>query len=454
MMKKTLTLILVWLWFVQTYSQTSPSNLVELSGSGVTTYAPAGGFDYTHHSNYTMHLKSITVKWDLRLLMGEPVVDGVFKWTAGEGTPADYLDYKDYVLLECSPRKSKGYLVYIKISPTVPKSGEGYGFNTPGSPSWSKVFCNRKGENMNTKVPGFNAQTAKEIWNGGFYVTGVVLARTGGNDEYLQANKETQGDEVKAQEALKKKSQEKYKALLNPFSLSVKNNDTVYNNKIRPIKSLHPYFNTGFVKLGISNDEFISSTGSVNADIPLSPGWNTFTYFIKGEGVVIYDSLKIFYSAGSALLKDDFNDGIIDKKWIVTAEPNNSVGAWERDGVLFIHQGGEHINVRVNSVKLNVDPNRKLIIEVRSLRRNNMSYYPANIQINQNYNIPCRKYADGPENAKIICDLKNGTAESYVNGELIKKCEHIVFKPEEGIQIGLACDYWQKWEIDEISVYQ
>lgn len=43
--------------------------------------------------------------------MGEPVVNGAFKWTAGADTPVDYLDYRDYVLLECTPKKSDGYLV-------------------------------------------------------------------------------------------------------------------------------------------------------------------------------------------------------------------------------------------------------------------------------------------------------------------------------------------------------
>ncbi len=120
--------------------------------------------------------------------MGEPVIDGVFKWEAGARAPSDYLDYRDCVLLECSPKKRVGYMVYIKITPTVPKSGEGYGYNTPGSPSWQDVFCARNGEPMNTKVPSFNGKTAKDIWKNGFYVTGVVLIRQGGNDGFLEAD--------------------------------------------------------------------------------------------------------------------------------------------------------------------------------------------------------------------------------------------------------------------------
>lgn len=208
---------------VAAIGQTSAPVFVLSSGSGETTYSPVNGFDYSHHSNYTMHFQSITVKWDLRLLMGEPVVNGVFNWVAGEGTPVDYLDYRDYILLECTPKKSAGYLVYIKIMPTVPRSGEGYGLNTPGSPSWKSVFCTRDGKEMTTKVPGFNAEKAREIWKNGFYVTGVVLARQGGNDGYLNSSNETQLLETKKQEELTRRYREKFSALTNPFTLSVRN---------------------------------------------------------------------------------------------------------------------------------------------------------------------------------------------------------------------------------------
>jgi len=155
-MKQLFTFV-AWILFIGAIAQTSAPTLVLLSGSGETTYSPVNGFDYSHHTNYSMQLKSITVKWNLSLLMGEPVVNGVFKWTAGSGTPVDYLDYRDYVLLECTPKKSTGYLVYIKITPTVPKSGEGFGFNTPGSPSWKSVFCARDGKDMTCNVPDFYA---------------------------------------------------------------------------------------------------------------------------------------------------------------------------------------------------------------------------------------------------------------------------------------------------------
>ncbi len=455
-MKRILLILIFWVSVPQVFSQTNASKLVMLSGSGETTYAPSGGFSYSHHTNYSMNIRSITVKWDLRLLLGEPVVDGVFQWTAGDNTPVDYLDYRDCVLLECSPQKSFGYLVYIKIAPTVPKSGEGYGFNTPGSPAWSKVFCTRTGEDMTTRVPGFNAKTAKEIWKNGFYVTGVVLVRQGGNDGYLQSDNGAQQEEAKKLQALQQDSFDKYEALKNPFSLSVKNNDTVYTNKIKPIKYIHPYFSNGIFAMIIRNDEFSQSSRSPDAEVNLSPGWNVLSYLIRKTGASFLDSLRIFYSekGDGSLLKDDFNDGVLDSRWIVEGETGDWVTAREESGILLIRQGGERTGIRINSNKLAVNPNQKLIIEVTSRRSVNIDYYPADILINRNYSLRCRKYCEGPEHARIICDLKNGTAECSVNGEIIRTYERIHFKPEEGIEIGFYCAYWQQWEIDDISVYQ
>ncbi len=433
-------------------AQTSNPVFVLLSGSGETTYAPVNGFDYTHHANYTMHLKSITVKWELSLLLGEPVVNGVFKWQAGTGTPLDYLDFRDVVLLECTPKKSAGYLVYIKLAPTVPRSGEGYGFNTPGSPSWKSVFCTRDGSDMTTKIPGFNADKAREIWKNGFYVTGVVLAREGGKDGFLQPSNEKRAPEPDKQDELTRKNSEKYDALKHPYTLSVKNNDTVYNNRIRPIQSLNPYFANTAVFLQVVNNEFTASTTSINADLQLFPGWNKLIYTFIGKGINHTDSLNIFYSKNEKfLLKDDFEDGIIDKRWIADTKPETLKLVKEENGALLIRNTGV-----VSGPVLKVDPQRKLIIEVKSLYRGQPCYYANDllIQINNYYGFLCRNNCNIDENARIVCDLKLGIVECFVNGELIETFQNIDFKPETGIRVGMSCRYSNRWEIDEISVYQ
>lgn len=451
-MKRILTFCVFLILIEKAFPQISEPVFVLLSGSGETIYSPANGFDYSHHTNYSMHLKSITAKWDLRLLMGEPVINGVFKWTAGEGTPADYLDYRDYVLLECTPAKSTGYLVYIKITPTVPGSGEGYGFNTAGSPSWKSVFCTRDGKEMTTKVPGFNAEKAREIWKNGFYITGLVLARHGGKDGFLNSSNETQLAETKKQDELIRKSKEKYDALKNPFSLRVRNNDTVYNNTIKPVQSLNPYFANAAVYLSIVNDEFTASATSVTTDMYLSPGWNKLIYVFVGKGIDIKDSLRIFYSKNEPyLLKDDFNDGLIDKKWTVNNDPEKLNSVKEENGALLLNYKG-----LINGPVLKVDPHRKLIIEVRSLSRGYTCYYADNVLININnkYGFRCRQNCNMQENARIVCDLINGSVECFVNGELIETYQKIDFKADEGIRVNMSCRYREKWEIDEMLIYQ
>ncbi len=453
-MKRILTLLLLCLLFAGVKAQTSEPVLVLASGEGETKYAPINGFEYSHHTNYSMQLKSITVKWDLRLLLGEPVVNGVFKWTAGKDTPVDYLDYRDYVLLECVPKKSAGYLVYIKIAPTVPKSGEGYGYNTPGSPSWKSVFCTRDGKDMTTKIPDFTAEKAKEIWKSGFYITGVVLARQGGKDGYLNSPDDLQAKDTKKPEEFTRKNREKYEALLNPFNLSVKDNDTVYNNVIRPVKYLNPYFSSALVYLRIENNEFVSESRSIQTDMYLSPGWNKFIYSIIGKGIGVTDSLEIFYSKGGRyLMEDDFNDGILDGKWVVNNGSGNFYQLKEENGALFLHGNGI-----INGPLLKVNPHRKLIIEVRSLSRGQTCYEANNVYVNINnrWGFLCRENCGVLENAKVVCDLVNGTVECFVNGEMIENYENrkIDFRAEEGIQVGLSCRYSERWEIDEIKVYQ
>ena len=287
------------------YSQVIDYPLVKTSGTGETTI---NNFDYSHHSNYTRRIVKLTAKWKLTTLFGEPVIDGIFKWVAASNTPANYLDYRDCILLECSPVKSIGYSVYIKLSPTVPKSGEGYGYNTPGSPSWANVFCTRKGEDMTREIPAFTAATAKAIWKNGFRVTGIVLTRIGGSDGYLQAGKNNNSDNTAAQNDLKQKeaieqqkqlsqqAKDKYNALKSPYTLNVNNRDTISEASLQAIKAINPYFQNGMLIVSsVNNGKVISKTNTVNANLQLAEGWNTLRIAIKGDNYNLKDSLRVYY---------------------------------------------------------------------------------------------------------------------------------------------------------------
>lgn len=298
------------------YSQANYYPLVKTSGAGETTL---NNFDYSHHSNYTMRIVRLTAKWKLTTLFGEPVIDGIFKWVAASNTPANYLDYRDCILLECSPVKSTGYSVYIKLTPTVPKSGEGYGYNTPGSPSWANVFCTRKGQDITHEIPGFTANTAKAIWKNGFRVTGIVLTRTGGSDGYLQAKKNnnsgnlsnisentaTQNDPkqkeaIEQQKQLSQQAKDKYNALKSPYTLNVNNRDTISETNFHVLKNINPYFKDGvFTINSVSNGKVISNINTVNANLKLAEGWNMLRIAIKGDNYDIKDSVMVYYKKKS-----------------------------------------------------------------------------------------------------------------------------------------------------------
>lgn len=130
--------------------------------------------------------------------------------------------------------------------------------------------------------------------------------------------------------------------------------------------------------------------------------------------------------------------------------------AREENGVLFLNYKRERKDFAINGPLLKVDPGRKLIIEIRSLVGDSPCYYANDfsVRINNRYGFYCRQNCNIDENAKVVCDLINGTVECYVNGELTESYQKIDFKAEEGILVGLGCRYSEKWEVDEIVVYQ
>ncbi|MGV8135292.1 MAG: hypothetical protein AB2L20_08755 [Mangrovibacterium sp.] len=455
-MGKHLLIVLFMFCAITVFSQMAP--FVQLSGSGVTTYAPVNGFSFSHHSNVAMNISSLTVKWDLRTLMGEPVIDGVFKWEAGARTPSDYLDYCDCVLLECSPKKSVGYMVYIKITPIVPKSGEGYGYNAPGSPSWQNVFCARNGEPMTTKVPSFNGNTAKDIWKSGFYVTGVVLIRQGGNDGFLEADASKQQADYEKQKVVEEQSKNKFKALQHPFTLTANNNDTVYSSSFRLFKEIDPYFSKAvFIIISINRQTNLGDVaGSPEEVLMLSEGWNVVSYYIRSSGFALRDSIRVFLKKQEekVLLSDDFNDGIMDDRWIVSGYVSDYVYVTESNGFVLIKQGGERTRTYLKSRPLIINPDKKLIIEFKSTFRKDIYCTDAWLYIN-NFSMQCKKKCDVPEQIKVVCDLKNGLTQRFVDNEEIYRRENTSIALDEGkIQIGFSCSQFEKWELDDVMVYQ
>ncbi len=109
-------------------------------------------------------VERLTVNYKVDHLMGEPTVNGAFEWIAAPGTPNDCLPSNLAIWLRIENGQGHGY---INISPTVPKSGEGFGFNTTGSPNWDRFICAYSGAEATDCLP---ASSAKQMYNGGSIV--------------------------------------------------------------------------------------------------------------------------------------------------------------------------------------------------------------------------------------------------------------------------------------------
>lgn len=113
---------------------------------------------------------SLHVAYNLTQFFGEAMVDGVFEWRAQSGYK-DELPPQAVVWLEVSNSMGSGY---IRISPTIPKSGAGFGMNMTGSPQWNALIAQGySGTNGERYV---SAQTAKQFWIKGFRVVNAFLA--------------------------------------------------------------------------------------------------------------------------------------------------------------------------------------------------------------------------------------------------------------------------------------
>lgn len=131
-------------------------------------------------NHYGCKVGSITVKWKIRSLMGEPVIGGSYKWEAYKqgvrrnNIDRDCLSYKDFIVLEV--KGNNGGRAYLTLDPTTPKAGQGYAYNVSGSPSWSKLFCSY--DKYGNAYNCWSEDRAKQFWKNGFKVTDFALKRS------------------------------------------------------------------------------------------------------------------------------------------------------------------------------------------------------------------------------------------------------------------------------------
>jgi hypothetical protein len=99
---------------------------------------------------------SITTKWRLDSLMGEATVSGSYKWSGDSGCK---LPHSTTVWLQVV--NGSGGRGYVSLKPVTPKSDAGYGYDTTGSPSWSRALC---GFNGTSRADCYSADQAKLLW--------------------------------------------------------------------------------------------------------------------------------------------------------------------------------------------------------------------------------------------------------------------------------------------------
>ena len=148
-------------------------------------------------------VSSMTVRYYLSALVGQPVVNGSYTWTAGPGTANDCLpqDLAVWIRVEGS-----GTYAYVNINPVVPVAGS-WGYNVSGSPDWDKYFC---GFQENRATQCFGQAEAIAFWNGGIRVTGFSPSRGPGarpGDPSAQAQQQALAQQ-QAQQAAEQQRQQ------------------------------------------------------------------------------------------------------------------------------------------------------------------------------------------------------------------------------------------------------
>jgi len=145
--------------------------LLILFGTSISANAQHEGTLSKH--DFTLNgcrVSSMTIKYKVNHFMGEPTVNGTYKWEAGSGTEKDCLPYSTTIWLKIE-RPAGGY-GYVRMSPTVPNAGTGFGYNTTGSPNWDDFICGFDGSQKKQCFPESKAKTLyKEGYINDFTVT-------------------------------------------------------------------------------------------------------------------------------------------------------------------------------------------------------------------------------------------------------------------------------------------
>ncbi len=117
-------------------------------------------------------VKSMTVKFNVGASVGVPYVKGSYNWKAEEGTEVDCLPQNLVIWLRVESKR--GGHGYLRIAPTHPKSGTGFGKPVSESPDWGAFICGYEGDK---KIQCFSAGRAKAFYNNKMEVVDFRLSK-------------------------------------------------------------------------------------------------------------------------------------------------------------------------------------------------------------------------------------------------------------------------------------
>lgn len=121
--------------------------------------AVQGDIERTSFRSSVCNIASMEVSFKIDEAFGEPLITSKMRWQAGPNTNTDCLSPLTNVWLKA--RTVDNEFRYIKVSPTIPPAGIGFGRTATESPNWSRLLCEAPTENSQCD----NASTASTIVN-------------------------------------------------------------------------------------------------------------------------------------------------------------------------------------------------------------------------------------------------------------------------------------------------
>ncbi|MBS04348.1 MAG: hypothetical protein CMQ24_16800 [Gammaproteobacteria bacterium] len=151
---------------------------IGLTASPTVIAAQSDELDRTGFRSSVCNIDSMSVSFKVDQAFEEPLVTSAMRWNAGPNTSEDCLSRLTHVWVKA--RTPEGDLTYIKLSPTIQRSGESFGATVTESPSWSRLFCAspRDGTSCSGMVEARRLY-GSELKFEGFNVVTETLAITG-----------------------------------------------------------------------------------------------------------------------------------------------------------------------------------------------------------------------------------------------------------------------------------